>query len=130
MTIDGFLRFAEGAVKWIDLAAVALGLVLCAYLSPAFLWPDAGHRHGGAYQLLFVLIVIPTTVSAFLAWLGMCRRAAWRWWAQLLPVAVFFGVGRLFYTSLGDSAWAYSFVAGLPLIAACAYGFFGRRSSR
>jgi hypothetical protein len=87
MTIDGFLSFAEGAVKWTNLAFVVLGLALCAYLSPAFLWHEPGDQHGGAYQLLGVLIVMPATVSAFLVWLGMCRRAAWRWWAQLLPVA-------------------------------------------
>jgi hypothetical protein len=43
---------------------------------------------------------------------------------------MFFGVERLFYWSLGDSAWTYSFVIGLPLIAAAGYGFFGRRSSQ
>jgi hypothetical protein len=130
MTIDGFLSFAEAAVRWIDLACVVLGLALCAYLAPAFLWPAPGDQHAGVYQFLGVLIVMPATVSAFLAWLGMRRRAAWRWWAQLLPVAMFFGVERLFDTSLGDSAWAYFFVIGLPLIAAGGYGFFGGRSSR
>jgi hypothetical protein len=129
MTIDGFVTFAERVVKSIDLGFVALGLALCAYLSPAFLWPAPGDQHGGAYQFLGVLIIMPATVSAFLAWLGMRQRAAWRWWAQLLPIAAFFGVERLFYTSLGDSAWAYSLVIGLPLIAVGWYGFFGRRSS-
>jgi hypothetical protein len=130
MTIDGFLSFAEGAVKWVNLGSVVFGLGVCAYLSPAFLWPDPGDQHGGGYQLLGVLIVMPATVSAFLTWLSMRRRAAWRWWAQLLPIAMLFGVERLFYTSLGDSAWIYSLVIGLPLIAVSGYAFFGRHSSR
>ncbi len=130
MTIDGFFSFAEIAVKWINLVLVIAGLTLCAFLSSALFWPDPEDPHGGAYQFLAVLIIMPATLSAVVTWFSMHRRASWRWWAQLLPFATFFVVGWLFNADLMDSTWIYSFVIGLPLIAAGGYGFFGRRNSK
>jgi hypothetical protein len=127
MTINGVLDFADTAVRWVDLAFVVGGLALCAFLSPAFLWPDPNDPHGGAYQLVGVLILMPATVAAYVAWLSTHRRAAWRWWAQLFPFAMLFGVEALFDAGLLGSGWMYSFVATLPLIAAVGYGYFGRR---
>lgn len=127
MTISKFLSFAEIAVRWINLVLVLSGLALCAFLSSAFFWPDPKDPHGGVYQLLGALIIMPATLSGVVTWFSMRRRASWRWWAQLLPFAMFFGVVQ-FDTLLMDSVWIYSFVIGLPLIAAGGYGFFGRRS--
>ena len=101
MTIESFLSLAEGTVKWINLAFVVLGLALCAYLSPAFLWPDPGDQHGGGISVSWRANSLAGNGKRVLGLARYAVCAAWRWWAQLLPIAMFFGVERLFNTSLG-----------------------------
>jgi len=129
LTLSSIRTFVETAVGWIDIAMLVAGLAVCAFLSKAVLMPAPEDRHGGVFELIGVVLLIPAMAGAFVAWLSMRRRARWRWWVQPVPFVTFYAVAFLFDAALLDSAWQAILVVAVTWVAALSYACFGRRSA-
>lgn len=119
---------AEKIVTWIDVALLVAGIAFCALLAVRFIFPLPHDQHGGAFELLGFLILVPSLGGVLVAWLGMRRRERWRWWAQLLPFVIFCVTEALLDGGFYDSAWQIPIFLGVPCATAVAYALF--RKSR
>jgi hypothetical protein len=112
------------------MALLVAGAIICVALLYSFLRPEPGAPHGGAFAMIGFVILMPALSGVLVAWLGMRRGERWRWWAQLLPVVIFYIVESLFDSGILDSAWQAALVLGIPWLAAVSYAIVGKNGSK